>query len=103
MLTYLDDLPAHNAVIGTSNLSLETLTERFQTRFQLIHLHGPSDDELARWLVKRWKVPKQTAEFMPSAPAETFGKRCSPRAGSRCSAKSSIGRERPRLLKTPRR
>ena len=64
MLTYLDDLPAHNAVIGTSNLSLETLTERFQTRFQLIHLHGPSDNELARWLVKRWKVPKQTAEFI---------------------------------------
>src|SRR5581483_5389460 len=57
MLTYLDDLPPENAVIGTSNLSLETLTERFQTRFQLIHLHGPSNDELAHWLVKRWKVP----------------------------------------------
>jgi replication-associated recombination protein RarA len=64
MLTYLDDLPPLNAVIGTSNLSLETLTERFQTRFQLVRVHGPSNDELAAWLTKRWKIPKRTSDFI---------------------------------------
>ena len=64
MLSYLDDLPEGSAVIGTSNASLESLTERFQTRFQLIPLHGPSHAELAGWLEKRWKVPHLTAEFI---------------------------------------
>jgi hypothetical protein len=64
MLTYLDELPHDQAVIGTSNLSLESLTERFQTRFQLIHLHGPTNEELAEWLNVRWKVPKITSEFI---------------------------------------
>lgn len=64
MPTYLDDLPPLNAVFGTSNFSLETLTERFQTRFQLVRVHGPSNDELSAWLVKRWKIPKRTSDFI---------------------------------------
>ena len=36
LLSYLDRLPPGRAVIGTSNLQLDLLTERFQTRFQSI-------------------------------------------------------------------
>src|ERR1700680_3843586 len=53
MLTFLDDLPDRNAIICTSNLSLETLTERFQTRFELVRVKPPLDAELAYWLLKR--------------------------------------------------
>lgn len=64
MLTYLDELPARSAVIGASNLCLETLSERFQTRLRLVKVDGPSDEELARWLTKRWKLPPTTARFI---------------------------------------
>ena len=33
LLTYLDRLPPGRALLGTSNLHLDPLTERFQTRF----------------------------------------------------------------------
>lgn len=64
MLTHLDELPARNAIIGSSNLDLATLTERFQTRFQLVQIDGPDSSELATWLVRRWKVPRVTADFI---------------------------------------
>ena len=64
MLTYLDELPPHNAVIGSSNLDLATLTERFQTRFELVHVDAPSSEQLARWLVRHWQVPLATADFI---------------------------------------
>jgi replication-associated recombination protein RarA len=64
LLTYLDELPDHNAVLGTSNLDLGTLTERFQTRFRLVHVKPPTSGELARWLMQRWHVPKATADFI---------------------------------------
>jgi putative ATPase len=64
MLTYLDDLPPRNAVIATSNRNVTALTERFQTRFRLVKIAGPTCDELARWLIKRWKLPKQAAHFI---------------------------------------
>jgi replication-associated recombination protein RarA len=64
MLTYLDDLPPWNAIIATSNQNVTALTERFQTRFRLVKIAGPTCDELARWLIKRWKLPKQAANFI---------------------------------------
>ncbi len=64
MLTYLDDLLPRNAVIATSNQNVIALTERFQTRFRLVKIAGPTCDELARWLNKRWKLPKQAANFI---------------------------------------
>jgi hypothetical protein len=64
MLTFLDDLPDRNAIICTSNLSLETLTERFQTRFELVRVNGPKDLELAAWLLKRWKIPQPICDFI---------------------------------------
>lgn len=63
MLTFLDDLPPRNAIIGTSNLNLETLGERFQTRFRLVKVEGPGAGELSRFL-QSWPIPKATADFI---------------------------------------
>jgi len=64
MLTYLDDLPPQNAVVATSNQNVAGLTERFQTRFRLVKVLGPSCDELSQWLIEKWYLPKQTADFI---------------------------------------
>lgn len=64
LLTYLDTLPAGIAVLGTSNESRATLSERFCSRFQQIKVSGPTQDELAAWLAKRWKVGKKAADWI---------------------------------------
>ena len=61
LLSYLDRLPPGRAVIGTSNLQLDLLTERFQTRFQSIKLTAPSTEELADLLQQHWPVDEATA------------------------------------------
>lgn len=61
LLGYLDRLPPGRAVIGTSNLQLDLLTERFQTRFQAIKLAAPSTAEIADLLQRRWPVPEEIA------------------------------------------
>ncbi|MFQ3578381.1 MAG: hypothetical protein SNJ52_05155, partial [Verrucomicrobiia bacterium] len=61
LLTYLDKLPDGRAVIGTSNLQLDLLTERFQTRFQAIKLLPPTTEELAEFLSRRWLIPSAVA------------------------------------------
>ena len=61
LLTYLDRLPPSRAFLGTSNLQLDLLTERFQTRFQAIKLLPPTTEELAAFLASRWPVPAATA------------------------------------------
>lgn len=61
LLTYLDRLPPGRALLGTSNLQLDLLTERFQTRFQSVKLLPPATEELAAFLTSRWPVPRQTA------------------------------------------
>jgi MoxR-like ATPase len=61
LLTYLDRLPPGRAFLGTSNLQLDLLTERFQTRFQAIKLLPPTTEELAAFLAARWSVPAATA------------------------------------------
>ena len=61
LLTYLDRLPPGRAFLGTSNLQLDLLTERFQTRFQAIKLLPPTTEELAAFLAARWPVPTATA------------------------------------------
>lgn len=64
LLTYLDKLPAGRAFIGTSNLQLDLLTERFQTRFQPIKLRAPATEEIAWFLSKKWDVdPKIAAQI----------------------------------------
>jgi DNA polymerase III delta prime subunit len=61
LLTYLDRLPPGRAFLGTSNLQLDLLTERFQTRFQAIKLLPPTTEELAAFLTAHWAVPLVTA------------------------------------------
>jgi hypothetical protein len=48
-------------VIGTSNLQLDLLTERFQTRFQSIKLNAPSTEEIAGLLQQHWPVDEAVA------------------------------------------
>jgi replication-associated recombination protein RarA len=61
LLSYLDRLPPGKALIGTSNLQLDLLTERFQTRFQSIKLTAPGTEEIAEFLRAHWKVPRDVA------------------------------------------
>jgi putative ATPase len=64
MLTYLDKLPPGRAFIGTSNLDLGQLTERFQTRFQAIKLEAPASEEIRGFLMQHWKVPESVASMI---------------------------------------
>lgn len=64
LLSFLDRLPAERAFIGTSNLDLSQLTERFQTRFQAIRLEAPEPDEIATFLRSRWEVPAEVAQMI---------------------------------------
>ena len=57
LLTYLDRTKPGHAFLGTTNLDLGSLTERFQTRFQSVRLHPPDNEVLAAFLAKRWRVP----------------------------------------------
>jgi replication-associated recombination protein RarA len=61
LLTYLDRLRPGRALIATSNLRIDLLTERLQTRFQVWNIQGPETAQIERWLVGRWKAPAQTA------------------------------------------
>lgn len=54
LLTLLDDLPQHTAVVCTSNCKLAELEERFQSRFTLLLVKGPDSDELASFLRLHW-------------------------------------------------
>lgn len=64
MLTYLDDLPMGTAVIASSNKNTETLTERFDTRLAPIQVGVPTSEEIAKFLVKNWKLPPAAANFI---------------------------------------
>jgi replication-associated recombination protein RarA len=61
LLGYLDRLPPRQALIGTSNLQLDLLTERFQTRFQAIKLGAPTTEDIADLLQSHWPVDEATA------------------------------------------
>jgi replication-associated recombination protein RarA len=57
LLTYLDRMKPGHAFLGTTNLDLGSLTERFQTRFQSVRLQPPENEVLAAFLAKRWGAP----------------------------------------------
>ena len=54
MLTLMDELPARRAIIATSNLQLDLLHERFQTRFMQYKVEAPTTEEIAQVLAKRF-------------------------------------------------
>jgi len=57
LLTYLDRLQPGQAFLGTTNLDLSTLTERFQTRFLSVRLQPPSSEVLAQFMATHWNAP----------------------------------------------
>ena len=57
LLTYLDRMKPGHAFLGTTNLDLGSLTERFQTRFQSVRLQPPENEVLAAFLARRWAAP----------------------------------------------
>ncbi|MCX6878200.1 MAG: hypothetical protein NTW21_30970 [Verrucomicrobia bacterium] len=57
LLTYLDRMKPGHAFLGTTNLDLTGLTERFQTRFQSVRLQPPDNERLAAFLFRRWGAP----------------------------------------------
>ena len=57
LLTYLDRIKPGQAFLGTTNLDLGCLTERFQTRFQSVRLQAPENEVLAAFLARRWPAP----------------------------------------------
>jgi hypothetical protein len=53
----LDRMRPGHAILGTTNLDLSSLTERFQTRFQSVRLQPPDYQGLAAFLARRWGAP----------------------------------------------
>ncbi|MEN6636982.1 MAG: hypothetical protein ABFC56_14100, partial [Clostridiaceae bacterium] len=62
MLSLMDEMPTHRAIICTSNLDLSQLTPRFQTRLQAVKVESPTDEEIATFLNRNWpEIKPQTA------------------------------------------
>ena len=57
LLTTLDRMRAGHAFLGTTNMDLDCLTERFQTRFLAVRLNAPDNAALAAFLAARWDAP----------------------------------------------
>ncbi len=64
LLTYLDRMKPGHAFLGTTNLDLSSLTERFQTRFQPVRLQPPENEALAAFLARLWVVPIATTRMI---------------------------------------
>lgn len=62
LLSFLDEMPAKRAVIGTSNLELGALTERFRTRFARYEVRPPTDDEIQAMLETDYETPRDIAK-----------------------------------------
>ena len=61
LLTTLDRMSPGHAFLGTTNMDLDCLTERFQTRFLAVRLDPPEAESIAEFLSGRWEVPPQIA------------------------------------------
>ncbi len=54
MLQFLDLLPEMSAVLCTSNLKMQELSDRFQSRFQCIKINRPVEASVINFLYKNW-------------------------------------------------
>jgi replication-associated recombination protein RarA len=61
LLHYLDKLPPRVCFVGTSNMELDLLQERFQTRLRPFKIMPPETDELTEFLVTQTKLDNFTA------------------------------------------
>jgi hypothetical protein len=57
LLAYPNRMRPGHAFLGTTNLDVTSLTERFQTRFQSIRLQPPDNEAIAAFLARRWAAP----------------------------------------------
>jgi replication-associated recombination protein RarA len=57
LLTTLDRMSPGHAFLGTTNMDLDCLTERFQTRFLAVKLQPPDSASIASFLAARWEAP----------------------------------------------
>ncbi len=69
LLTYLDRMQPGHAFLGTTNLDIGNLTERFQTRFQSVRLQPPDNEALAAFLARRWGAPISTTQMIAEGAA----------------------------------
>lgn len=63
-LEFLDKMPDGWAFIGTSNLQINGLEERFHTRFQHWKVDNAPSDEVAKFLMARWNLPERQAQLI---------------------------------------
>lgn len=63
LLAYLDNLPPQYAFIGTSNLRLDLLQERFQSRLQQFQVDAPSTADIAAHL-QTYGIAAYTAQMI---------------------------------------
>lgn len=68
LLQYLDLMPKQTALLCTSNKEMGDLSNRFQSRFQVIEVERPTPSEVAAWLTERW--PDESAECHDIAHAQ---------------------------------
>jgi len=61
ILDYLDALGEGRAFFATSNLDLNQLTERFESRLQQFRVASPDAAEIAAFLVSHWPIRKARA------------------------------------------
>lgn len=61
LLQFLDEQPWHSAFIGTSNLRVDLLAERFETRLQQFKVGAPSTEQIAAFLSRRWGFRNEMA------------------------------------------
>lgn len=61
ILDYLDAMGEGRAFFATSNLELNQLTERFESRLQQFRVASPTTAEISAFLVSRWAVKKARA------------------------------------------
>ncbi len=62
LLTFLDEMPDNCAFIGTSNLDLSALSERFRTRLQRHEVAAPEPEEIAAHLCEAFGAPEMIAQ-----------------------------------------
>ena len=61
LLSYLDEMGEGKAFVGTSNLQLDLLAERFQTRMQQFKFGPPDETEIAEALVRKFGLSMEDA------------------------------------------
>lgn len=65
LLDWLDQLAAlpncNTAIVASTNLKHDSLTERFESRFQRVKVDCPSTDEITDMLVTRWGISRAHA------------------------------------------